>query len=187
MLGYSKKPKALYRKLDVFSTNTYYGKDVWINKEWTLINENLFWKVPDFIDEKINKIIVSKIDGKNVLSFYVDGELFLATYVSPGLLDHQTSRLKTIWKKAPDILHYSTEYPKVDIEKKIFEKWWAVMPYAVHIDWKEWIHWSDWPINWNLASHGCVRTPLFYVKEIHEKVGELWINNVLIDTTWIYS
>lgn len=90
-------------------------------------------------------------------------------------------------KKTPDKHHYSTEYPKVDIKKKIFEKWWAVMPYAVHIDWKEWIHWSDWTINGNLASHGCIRTPLFYVKEIHEKVKELWIENVLIDTTWIYS
>ncbi len=187
MLWYKKNKKAKSWKLDVFSTNTYYAKDVWINKENTFINENLFWKVPDSIDEKINKIIVSKIEGKNVLSFYVEGELYLATYVSPGLLDHKTSRLKTIWKKHPDMHHYSSEYPEVNIKKKIFEKWWAVMPYAVHIDWKEWIHWSDWPINGNPASHGCIRTPLFYVREIHEKVKELWIKNVIIDTTWIYS
>ncbi len=187
MLWYSKYPKALYKKLDVFSTNTYYGKDVWLNKEWTLINENLFWKVPDFIDEKINKIIVSKIDGKNVLSFYVNGELYLATYVSPWLLNHKTSKLKTIWKNNPDKYHYSSEYPEINIEKKIFKKWWAVMPYATHIDWSFRIHWSDWKINWDLASHGCVRTPLLYVKEIHEKVKELWIESVVIDTTGIYS
>lgn len=187
MLWYSKHPKALYRNLNVFSKNTYYGKDVWLNKEWTLINENLFWKVPDSIDKKINKIIVSKIDGKNVLSFYVDGKLYIATYVSPGLLDHQTSMLKTIWKNYPDKYHYSSEYPEINIEKKIFKKWWAVMPYAVHVDWSVWLHWSDWPINGNPESHGCVRTPLFYMKELHEKVIELWINNVLIDTTRIYS
>ncbi|MFA5917856.1 MAG: hypothetical protein WC850_06510 [Candidatus Gracilibacteria bacterium] len=99
MLGYSKYPKALYRNLNVFSTNTYYGSGVGLNKENTFINENLFGKVPDSIDVKVNKIIVSKIDGKNVLSFYVDGELFLATYVSPGLPDHKTSRLKTTGKK----------------------------------------------------------------------------------------
>ncbi|MFA5917855.1 MAG: L,D-transpeptidase [Candidatus Gracilibacteria bacterium] len=90
-------------------------------------------------------------------------------------------------KKTPDKHHYSTEYPKVDIKKKIFEKGGAVMPYAVHIDGKEWIHGSDGTINGNLASHGCIRTPLFYVKEIHEKVKELGIENVLIDTTGIYS
>jgi len=192
MLWYLEYPKALYKKLDVFSTNTYYGKDVWINKEWTLINENLFWKVPDFIDKKINKIIILKINGKNVLNFYVDWELYLATYVSPWLVDYKTPSLNKVWDKNPDKYHTSSLYPEVKLKSKNQEIeegvkiGWAVMPYAVHIDLWIWIHWSDWTINWNPASHGCVRTPIFYVKEIHKKVKELWIKNVIIDTTGIY-
>lgn len=185
MLWYEKKQWAITSKFDVFLINEYYGDKVWLNKYWTLINEKLIWKIPENINEVGHKIIISKLDKKKILTFYVNGKLYLATYVSPWLLKHKTPKLKTNGKIKPDKYHTSSEYPEVKKKKK-WRKWWAVMPYAVHIDWWVRIHGSSWRIDGNLASHWCIRTPLFYVKEIYEKVTQLWINNVMIDTTWIY-
>lgn len=185
MQWYSKKSWALYKKLDVYNHMTYFWKDAGINEEGTYINEKLFWKIPQEIDEKINKIIVLQYENKKILTFYINWKLHLATFVSPWVLQHKTPKLKTKWKLKPDLYHTSSEYPEAE-KKKNWVKWWAIMPYAVHIDWAIWFHWSDWNIDWNPQSHGCIRTPLFYMKEIFEKVKGLWIENVLVDTTWIY-
>lgn len=185
MLWYSKKNWALASKLDVFHINDYYGDKVWLNKYWTFINENLIWKIPENMNGIGHKIIISKLDTKKVLSFYVDGKLYLATYVSPWLPQHKTPKLKTNGKLKPDKFHTSSEYPEIN-KSKNGSKWWAVMPYAVHIDGWVRVHGSDSRIDGNLASHWCIRTPLFYVKEIYEKVAQLWIDKVMIDTTWIY-
>lgn len=185
MQWYAKKSGALYSRLDIFHQNDYLGKWVWINKEGTFVNQNLVWKIPETIDEKESKIIVEKLDDKKILRFYVEWELFLATYVSPGSLGHKTPKLKIKWKNKPDLYHTSSEYPEAS-KKKNGQKWWAVMPYAVHVDGWVRVHASDGKIDGNPQSHGCVRTPLFYVKEIYEKVKELWIDTVTIDTTGIY-
>lgn len=185
MLWYEKKPGALYQKLDVFSHMTYFWKDAGWNLKGTYINEKISWKIPEEIPEKINKILIFKHENKKILAFYIAGKLYLATFVSPGLLAHKTPKLKTKWKTKPDLYHTSSEYPEA-AKKKNGKKWWAIMPYAVHIDGPIWFHGSDGNIDGNPQSHGCIRTPLFYIKEIFEKVKELGIENVSIDTTAIY-
>ena len=156
-----------------------------MNKPETLINSGLIGKIPENIDNNETKIIVEKLDDKKILRFYVEWKLFLATYVSPWTLWHRTPKVKTKWKNKPDKYHTSSEYPEAE-KKKNWVKGWAVMPYAVHVDGWVWIHGSDGRINGQLQSHWCIRTPLFYVKEIYEKVKELGIDTVTIDTTGIY-
>lgn len=185
MLWYSKKPWALYQKLDPFQQMTYFWRDAGVNIQGTYINEKLFWKIPQEITEQTNKIIVLKYENKKILTFYVNGKLHLATFVSPGQLAHKTPKLKTKWKIKPDLYHTSSEYPEA-WKKKNGIKWWAIMPYAIHVDGPVWIHGSDGNIDGNPQSHWCIRTPLFYIKEMYEKVRELGVENVSIDTTAIY-
>ncbi len=170
--------RVYYEKLNVFSKNTYYWWSWGFNKSWTFINEDLFDKVSHTISSKDNRIIVSNLNWQKVLRFYVWWKLYLATYVSPWLQNHKTSRYLKTWVFNPAKLYFSRSYPKPN--------WWAVMPYAVHIEKWIWLHWSDWRINWKPASHGCVRVPLFYQKEIYEKLREFWVWNVIFDTRNIY-
>jgi len=186
---YSWIKSALSWKLEVFNNNTFYWDSIWINIKWTYINENLNWKVAQNIPEKINKIEFVNIWWKSVLLFYVKGNLEVATYVSPWLYtwEKRTPKLKTTWKLEPHKLHISSEYPKIKDEKwNVTKKWWAVMPYATHIDWAIWIHWTDWKLDWNPASSWCIRTWLYYIEHIHNLVKKLWVQNVQIDTRKIY-
>lgn len=181
MLWYEKKSGALYRWLNVFNYMTYYWK--W-NKEPsknTFISQDLIWKIPGNIDSKINKILVYKLNKKTILAFYIDWNLHLSTYVSAWTLINKTPKLNTFWQRKPDLYHTSSEYPK-----RWWKKWWAIMPYAVHVDWPIWLHWSDWQIDWMHHSHWCIRVPLFYIDEVYNQVSKLWIKNVLIDTKNIY-
>lgn len=185
MLWYNKKSWALYKKLDPFNYMTYYWKWSLLNELWTFISKDLIWKIPQNIKENKNIIIVSSLEWKKILSFYVDWILYLASYVSPWTLNHKTQKVNTNWIRNPDLYHTSSEYPESS-KSKTWKKWWAIMPYAVHVDGGVWIHWSDWIIDWSPHSHWCIRVPLFYVKEIFEKVKELWIKEVSIDTRNIY-
>lgn len=185
MLKYSQKKWALSTKLDVFSQMTFFGRDVWPCREHTFINESLFWIISETIPKKINKIFISKYQDKHILSFYIDGNLQVATYVSIWKW-RSTPRLRTKWQRSPSLLHISSEYPEIkDNNGNIIKKWWAVMPYAVHIDGSIRIHGSDGIIDGHPQSKWCIRAPLFYLKEIFEKVKELWISHVSFDTTWI--
>jgi hypothetical protein len=175
MLWYRNIKWSLHSELDIFNMNDYYGNNLWVNKEGTLINENIINKIPYSLNDKKNKIIISQLRWKNILSFYVKWDLYLATYVSPWSLWHKTPKLYTTGKTHPDKYHISSEYPKKT-------HWWAIMPYAVHIDGRVWIHGSPSTINGKWASHGCIRVPLFYIKEIYEKVKKIWKGNVIIDT-----
>ncbi len=181
MLWYEKKPRALYKWLNIFSYMTYYWRWNKEPKENTFINQDLFWLVPQNIDQKINKILVYKLNNKFILAFYINWNLHLSTFVSPWTLNNKTPKLNTFWQKNPDLYHTSSKHPV-----KWWKKWWAIMPYAVHVDWSIWLHWSDWQIDWLSHSHWCIRVPLFYIDEIYNQVSKLWIKNVLIDTKNIY-
>jgi hypothetical protein len=185
MLWYSQKRGALFAKLDVFSQMTFWGRDVWSHTENTFINESLFWNIPETLPDQANKIIVAQYQGKHILSFYIDGKLHVATYVSIWKW-RSTPRLNMTGQRQPSFLHTSSLYPEVkDNAGNIVRRWWAVMPYAVHINGPIRVHGSDGIIDWYPQSKWCIRAPLFYLKEIFEKVKELWIQNVIYDTTWI--
>lgn len=179
------KINVFYEKLNVFSKNTYYGWWWWINKAWTYINEDLYGKIPNIINSKKNQIIISDLNWQKILKFYVWWKLHLASHVSPWLTGHRTPAYLKVWDLNPDDLHVSSSYPEAH-KTRSWKKWWAIMPYAVNVAWAIRIHWSDWRIDWKPASHGCVRLPLFYAKELYEMLMILWKNNVTIDTRNIY-
>lgn len=178
MLGYQKRPKALSRKLDPFAYNTYYGKWSSVNVENTFVSQDLMWVVPNELLNPETKIIIGKVGEKVALMFYIEGRLHLATYVSPGT-GRRTPRVALYGERNAAMLHYSSKYPTKT-------NGWAVMPYATHITWPIWMHGSDDVIDGTPRSHGCIRTPLFYVKEVYEQVSKLGKENVLIDTKGIY-
>lgn len=174
---------------NVFNNNTYFWDDLWVNLPWTYINEQLVNKIPHTISENVNKIIFSNINGKTVLAFYVNWKLELATFATPWENNnkHSSPKIYTTWKLSPDMLHTSSEYPESkNINGIMTQKWGAVMPYAVHIDWWVWIHWSDSKIDWFDHSHWCIRVPLFFQEFIYRKVKSLWYQNVIIDTRNVY-
>lgn len=135
----------------------------------------------DKIWENENKIIISNVNGKEVLRFYLKWELHLATIVSPWLRDKETPRWNFTLSRT-DKYHASSEYPEASNWRK---KWGAVMPYGIFIEAWSLLHGSDSLIDWSLRSHGCIRVPLYYMKEIYEQVESL--GKIKIDTTWIYK
>lgn len=175
--------------LDPFSKKTFLWNDIWINIPWTYINENVSDLFPENINNVSNLITFKNINWKTAVAFYINWKLELATFWSPWIDDgkHSTPKVYTKWQRSPSKLHYSTDYPEKKAPSwKIISKWWAVMPYAVHVDWPVWIHWSDSKIDWNPRSHWCVRLWLYYVEHIYEMIKKLWVSNVIIDTRNIY-
>lgn len=192
---YNQVEWALNWSLNVFNIKTFYWSDIWINKPWTYINEKLVGVFPESNDSGKSEIIFKNVDWKTALAFYVNWKLELATYCSPWLKDwmpwlpdwHETPILVTYWIKNPDMLHTSSEYPKIkDINWRVVEKWWAVMPYAVHIKGPLWIHVSTWSVDWWPRSNWCIRVWAFFMEHIFKLMVELWVENVKIDTTNIY-
>ena len=183
---YKQKPGALHSRLNPFSNSLFYWRSVWENKSGTYINEEMYWKIPKEItsEQPANLIKIIKLGWKIWVAMYINHKLHVATFVSPGLINHSTPGMSTNWTIIPDLLHTSSSYPKSTTERP--NQGWAVMPYAVHINWPIWLHWSDGRIDWNPASHWCIRVPLYYIQEIFRQVKRLWINNVTINTNWIY-
>lgn len=56
------------------------------------------------------------------------------------------------------------------------------MPYAVHVYRGIWIHASDGKITGFPESHGCIRIPIYYAKELFTQVQKIGIKNVRIST-----
>ena len=185
----------------------YFWRGVWRNKSGTFINEHLADIIPTQIDDTRNLITVEKIQGKYVLTFYIDGKLEVATYVSPGSLAHKTSRypeelIKVTDGTDLDIFAQQKSHPRfrlvkagyrIEGGKRIFDEGWyldrrqvhldathasnayddASMPFAFNLAWGEWVHGSSGAIDGTPHSHGCIRTPLFYVKRIYDLIRQI--------------
>ncbi|NUJ97533.1 L,D-transpeptidase [Candidatus Gracilibacteria bacterium] len=186
----SKNKKALAGKLNIFKYETYYGKGEGENTNNTFINENLEGKVRKNLGNGKNTIIFSQIDGKSVLTFYEKGNLLIATYVSPGTTNgHSTPKGVFKGERNLDMYHISSTYPKGKGKTKeeiIKNSGGAIMPYAIHVVGDVRIHGSDGQINGEPQSHGCIRAPLFYIRELHMKVEKIGKDNISIDTRNIY-
>jgi hypothetical protein len=143
----------------------------------------------DNIEQWDNKIIISNIEWTSILRFYINGDLHLATIVSPWLEEKPTEQNTYPAKHRLEMYHVSSDYPEKNEKKWIMVDWWAIMPYAVHLTWWYWIHGSDSEIDGKFHSHWCIRTPLYYAKEIYDKIDEIQSNwwKVIIDTTSIYN
>lgn len=203
MILYNQNPKAIFSKskLNILTNKNYFASIKW--KKWIIFDNSPIdneqkkfiskWldetSFNDTLAEWENRIFVSKINWKVALRFYIDWKLYLSTLVSPWILKKPTDQNIYSWVHNTHKHHISSDYPEKDVEKWIMRDWWAIMPYAVSLANGIWIHGSDSEINWKLQSHWCIRTPLYYAKEIYEKVNEIqesW-ETITIDTRWIYN
>lgn len=108
-------------------------------------------------------VVTKQEDWKYTVSYYIDGRLFLASYVSIW-----------VWKATPQWLF--------SVKRKIFDKRSikyknAPMPYALHLDGNIFIH--QWYIDWEKRSHGCVRLPWLY-QEILYYSTKIWTKVLIV-------
>ena len=71
-----------------------------------------------------------------------------------------------------DIDHVSSEFPeeiKNNKWKIIRPKGWSAMAFAIHVNWWTRIHSSN-EIDGEPHSHGCIRTPLYYLRKLYDEV-----------------
>lgn len=180
MLTYGGRKWVWLKALNVFKNMTFFGW--WAAKwpiDWTFIESSLYGKVPKQIDDIRPKIILETLSWKHILRFYIDGKLYMATYISPGTTNKKTPRYNDrIWNRLPDKYHSSSSYAGAG--------WQAVMPFAVNISGPIWIHGSDGFIDGSGRSHGCIRTPLYYIQELFNKTTQYWYQNIIINTRWLY-
>ena len=176
-------------------------KIVWYNDKKELNNlthKNIYWynlpknvpgsfiqqwleniTFPDNISWNEPQIFISKIWWKVVLRFYIDWRLNTACYVSPW------SNIKG--RRTPENIYISERDLDVDHISRGTKREWAVMPYAIHITWWIRIHGSTWIINGHPRSHWCIRTWLFFIKNIYDTLYSRWLwKDVKINTRGIY-
>jgi len=153
----------------VFAKQTYYGAFWEWPREWAFIEEILFGKISPTISERWNFIEISKINidwkKRNYLAFYKNWKLEIATFVSIGINDKEKRTLEktyNISKVIVDIDHVSSEFPKET-------RGGSVMAYAINVDWWTWIHSSN-EVDGEPHSHGCIRTPLYYLRKLYDEV-----------------
>ena len=176
---YSRWIKPNLKHLNVFSHMFYYwDKKLWENIEWTLINKNLIWLFPEVISEEKPKIIIENIYWKTTLRFYLNWELKIATYITPGSKKHKSYENKKFYKRKIITDKYHTSSSK--------KRRWAVMPYAIFVWWWIWIHWSDHKINGYPWSGWCYRTPWKYIKPLFDYIDNLEEKNLIIEIKNIY-
>jgi len=115
-------------------------------------------------DEKVKNatdlLVMKVVDWKFVLCFYKDGNLAMATEVSPGRKDlwNTPSWVFSLWWKHAD--HKSSQYNQ------------SPMPYAIHIQgaWKGGIYLHQGYSDGKPQSHGCIRVPGFYQWYLYDQI-----------------
>lgn len=100
---------------------------------------------------------------KDVLAFYLNKELFLATYISTWLYKWWTPN----W-----IFKIKDKFPRNRSE--IYDN--APTPYFLRIDINLWIH--QWKSDWKPRSHWCIRVPWLYQQILFHQAKKWW--NVII-------
>ena len=101
-------------------------------------------------------IIIKNIWEKFALWYYKNWCLHLATHVSIWKWNMTPTWLFYINYKIPR--HKSKKYNN------------AAMPYAINLKWNYFMH--QWKVTWWKLSHGCVRVPWLYQKEIFESTQQ---------------
>ncbi len=167
-------------QVDVFSKKYYYWELNTQNKNLTYIDSNLIHFVENKINKKWTQAFYKTINWKKVVLLYINWNLEFASYTSPW-------NTKKYWKNAwlprnwresiynksnHKIDKYHISWASASVKTIWWKKYWAKMPYAVHIVW--WIYIHAWKTNWMKRSHWCFRLPLFYAKWFYELFGKHW-------------
>lgn len=182
---------------NVFNKGYYFGYTEGMPYAGSFINEDLIWKIPQRENTQWVRGYLKKIQGLFVICIYVNGNLVLASYSSPGntnkyWLSAETPRITKTNYRVDDSIPWSLT------TKMHYISWWSdsvrntpnkdgtftsdYMPYACGIDTSVGIYTHAWYTNGKPLSHWCPRLPCHYAKwvfEIFKKFGEIhW------DTNW---
>ena len=108
-------------------------------------------------------VVLPDENGKEMLAYYVNNQLFVCTYVSLGL--------KWEWRDTPKWL-FALDSKSANRRSKKYDN--VPMPYAMHIIWGIFMHQGT--SDGSKRSHGCIRVPglyeefLFYYVETGTKI-----------------
>ena len=172
-----------------FSKKYFYWEWVWENISWTYINQNLAnffesnWEQPwDSSLNWWNSIQIERNSaGKYYLALYVDWELKVLTYVSPGTSQHKTPQNTYNPVRGLRKYNVSWSYPET-----AYQRGWAIMPMSYQID--EWgaIFGHIWDVNGNWLSHWCIRTPALYQYAIYSILDNFDFQNFAVKVWKLY-
>jgi len=166
----------------VFNKDYYFWATEWVPENGWYINSELRNKLPATIEAMWVRWFIRQIEWKYVLSVYVDGNLSLASYTSPGnsqrywpwartsrwiySLDRKDDRVP--WSLTT-MMHYisgwsdsvrNTPNPDGSFDSDF-------MPMAVGINTWRWEYAHAWYVTWGERSHGCARLPLHYARGLY--------------------
>ena len=172
-----------------FSKKYFYWEWVWENISWTYINQNL----ANFFESNWEQLWDSSLNwwnsiqiernsaGKYYLALYVDWELKVLTYVSPGTSQHKTPQNTYNPVRGLRKYNVSWSYPET-----AYQRGWAIMPMSYQID--EWgaIFGHIWDVNGNWLSHWCIRTPALYQYAIYSILDNFDFQNFAVKVWKLY-
>lgn len=175
---------------DIFNKNYYFWATQWEPIDGWFINSKVQMMVPSvLVDRSWVQWFVRQINGRYVLSVYVNGILSLASYVSPWdtqkywesastpeikkrVLRLENNTLGSLTTK----MHYiswgsDSVYDSPNHDGSYNSD---PMPFAVWIKIKEWIYAHAWFVDGNPRSHGCIRLPAHYARWLYEIFKIYW-------------
>ncbi|MBF0913862.1 L,D-transpeptidase [Candidatus Gracilibacteria bacterium] len=172
-----------------FSKKYFYGEGVGENISGTYINQNL----ANFFESNGEQPGDSSLNGGNsiqiernsagkyYLALYVDGELKVLTYVSPGTSQHKTPQNTYNPVRGLRKYNVSGSYPET-----AYQRGGAIMPMSYQIDEGGAIFGHIGDVNGNGLSHGCIRTPALYQYAIYSILDNFDFQNFAVKVGKLY-
>jgi len=183
---YSRWIKPDDKILNIFDHMTFFWRDIWYNKEWTNINENLiehYWKT---IDYKNPLIIVEKYRWKIAVVVYDKWELIIWTYTTPWRLTNKSPQNKTKmlrfnekkewhWKLDKYHTSWNSKRNGAKMFNWIFIDWMWIYFHATNhkIDWKPW-SWGCFRLPWEASDILYNYLKSLYWKKVKVKLGKIY-------------
>ncbi|ATU04926.1 hypothetical protein BKN14_00510 [Candidatus Gracilibacteria bacterium HOT-871] len=172
-----------------FSKKYFYGEGVGENISGTYINQNL----ANFFESNGEQPGDSSLNGGNsiqiernsagkyYLALYVDGELKVLTYVSPGTSQYKTPQNTYNPVRGLRKYNVSGSYPET-----AYQRGGAIMPMSYQIDEGGAIFGHIGDVNGNGLSHGCIRTPALYQYAIYSILDNFDFQNFAVKVGKLY-
>ncbi len=176
---------------NIFDTSYYFWPE-WEPQSNNYINRSIAPYVHANISERNGlKGYIRKLGERYISLLYLNGELKLASYTSPGSVERYGPNALTqeniygnmSFQETPNDPDHLTAYKHYIsgwadslryISPKLYRS--APMPYAVRVDdtrspeglYTKWVYTHAWVTNGHPLSHECLRHPLYYARGIYE-------------------